>query len=231
MTWRDDAAAHAIAEAPREACGLLVLVRGRIRYRPCRNIAEDPEQHAICHPEDRCAAEDAGAVVGFVHSHPDGPDEASADDIAGCDADGIAWHILTPGGWTTIRPAALHEPLLGREFVYGSADCYGLIRAWYAQVLNIYLPDFHRAEGDFLAGRDLYGEGFPLAGFAECRTEPQPGDVLLFRLAAPVPDHGAIYLGGDRILHHLQGRLSSRDDWAGFLRERTVKVLRYVATP
>ena len=141
----------------------------------------------------------------------------------------MAWHILGTDGWRTLLPAHMADPLLGRTFAWGSRDCYGLIRDWHAQERGIYLPDFQREKGDFRAGRDLYGDGFPLAGFVECLTGPEPGDVLLFQLAATVPDHGAIYLPGDKILHHLEGRLSSRDPLDGFLRERLVKVLRYAA--
>lgn len=228
--WCADAERHAAAEHPREACGLVVLVRGRLRYWPCRNAASDPGEHFVMDPADRVEAEDAGDVVGVFHSHPDAPATPSPDDRAACDADGVAWHILGADGWRTMLPARMADPLLGRTFEYGTRDCYALIRDWYAQERGIALPDFPRADGDFGAGRDLYRDGFPRAGFLEvCRTDVQPGDVLLFRLAAPVPDHGAIYLPGDRILHHLQGRLSSRDPLDGFLRERLVMVLRYAA--
>lgn len=229
LAWRADAERHAAATPGAEACGLVVLARGRARFWPCRNIADDPGDTFIMHPGDRAAAEDAGDVLAVFHSHPGASSEPSPADRLGCDADGVVWHILGADGWSTITPAEQREPLLGRTFAWGSSDCFGLIRDWYAVERGITLPDFPRAAGDFLAGRDLYREGFPRAGFVECRGDPLPGDVLLFRIEAQVPDHGAIYLPGDKILHHLAGRLSSRDPLDGLLRQRLVTVLRYAA--
>lgn len=232
MTWREDAEAHALREAPREACGVVVIINGRERYRPCRNLAVDPGAEFVMDPADRAAAEDAGEVVAVVHSHPGATSEPSEADLQGCAADCVPWHIvgLPVLDWRQITPPGWRVPLVGREFEYGLTDCYTLIRDWYRQERGVLLPDFPRRDGDFAAGRSLYENGFELAGFAACLTPPEPGDILLMRLAAPVPDHGAVYLGGDTILHHLQDRLSSRDAWDGFLRSRTVKVLRYVAT-
>ena len=229
MTWRTDAEAHARAEYPREACGVLVLVRGRVRYWRCRNIAETPAEHFVMHPEDRAAAEDAGELVGVVHSHPDAGPEPSHDDVRACEASDLPWHIvgLPCERWTVVTPAGYREPLLGRTFEWGSTDCYGLIRDYYRQVRGVELPDFGRQAGDFQAGRDLYRDGFPRAGFHAVADGPREGDILLFQLAAPVPDHGAVWLPGDRILHHLEGRLSSRDALSGFFRERLVEVLRH----
>jgi cell wall-associated NlpC family hydrolase len=54
-----------------------------------------------------------------------------------------------------------------------------------------------------------------------------PGDCFLMQVASPVPNHAAVYLGDGLILHHLQGRLSSRDVYGGYWQKVTTHVLRY----
>ena len=67
--WREDALQHALRDAPREACGLVVVRKGREVYRPCRNMAVQTDQFVLC-PDDYEAAEVEGEVVAVVHSHP-----------------------------------------------------------------------------------------------------------------------------------------------------------------
>jgi proteasome lid subunit RPN8/RPN11 len=82
--------AHAVAEAPLEACGLIVgtaplAAGGRpLRYEACRNALASRSRFSV-HPDDlyrvTIAADDAGQVVwGIVHSHPHSPAVPSATD-------------------------------------------------------------------------------------------------------------------------------------------------------
>ena len=55
----------------------------------------------------------------------------------------------------------------------------------------------------------------------------QYGSVLLMHLESDVPNHAAIYINDQLILHHVQGRLSSRDVYGGYYQKTTAKVLRH----
>jgi cell wall-associated NlpC family hydrolase len=67
------------------------------------------------------------------------------------------------------------------------------------------------------------------AGFTQLPEEEplQRGDALLMRLAGEGLDHCAVYIGDGFILHHIQGRLSSRDTYGDWLQKCTGKALRH----
>lgn len=220
---------HARAEFPREACGLVVVKRGRRVYVPCTNSAKTPEDHFSISPEEFAAAEEQGEVVGVFHSHPNASAEPSTADLQACNASGITWHILAlPSGvWRAVEPKATSMPLYGREFVHGSCDCYGFVRDWYAQELGIALADGTREDEWWKKGQNLYLDRYEKWGFELVKDGSlQVGDVLLMQVLSNVPNHAAIYLGGDVIGHHLYGRLSGRDVYGGYYKKHTTHVLR-----
>jgi len=231
MDWRAAAHADALNSLPRESCGLVVVSKGRTRYWPCNNVAASDE-HFVIDPEDYAAAEDAGEVVGIVHSHPGaGPEPSEADRLA-AEASGLEWHILGMpcGRWASFRPSSYVPPLVGRVFEHGVVDCYSLLRDWYWLHRGVVLPDFARTDEWWCRGGNLYTENFGRAGFVQIpAAELSHGDVLLMKIQSPVPNHAAIYLGSGMILHHLYGRLSSRDEYSGMYQTMTTHTLRYVA--
>jgi proteasome lid subunit RPN8/RPN11 len=83
--------AHARAEAPLEACGLIPGSAPAAdggepqRYVPCRNALASPVRYTV-HPEDllrvTVEADDAGGVIwGIVHSHVRSPAVPSPTDV------------------------------------------------------------------------------------------------------------------------------------------------------
>ena len=147
-----------------------------------------------------------------------------------CEASGLPWHIvgIPSEEWTRIEPSGYVAPLVGRQWSHGVLDCYALVRDWFHQERGITLPDFDRFDEWWKRGKNLYVENFANAGFTDINFKDlQEGDCFLMQVASPVPNHAAVYLGDGLILHHLQGRLSSRDVYGGYWQKITTHILRY----
>ncbi len=222
---------HAAGEFPRESCGLLVVRKGKEIYVPCKNIGVGTAQFVI-DPQDYVKADKRGEIVGVVHSHPNLPATPSQADCVACEASGVPWFIVSyPNGqWFELAPKGYVAPLVGREWSHGMLDCYSIVRDWYAQERGLSLPNFQRFDEWWRRGENLYVDNFAAAGFEV--VEPDDllvGDVLLMQVNSDVPNHAAIYLGDGLILHHLQGRLSSRDVYGGYWQKITTHTLRHLS--
>ena len=219
---------HAKAEDPRECCGLVAVVKGRQRYFPCRNIAQTPDEHFVLDGWNE--VEDKGEVVAVVHSHPKtNPAPSTADRVA-CEKSELPWFIVNPKteGWGYCEPEGFELPYVGREFVHGVVDCYTLVRDWYAREYGIQLRDYDRRDQWWDHGENLYVENFQKEGFRKIPVrDVRQGDLILMNLVSPVPNHAAIYVGDQKVLHHVQGRLSSRDVYGGYYGKSTACALRH----
>jgi proteasome lid subunit RPN8/RPN11 len=245
--------AHAVAEYPRECCGLVVLQGRRESYFPCRNLAAGND-HFVLDPVGYAAAEEAGRITAVVHSHPDVPATPSEADKVACEGSGLPWFIVAAakddsGQVVTsdligFAPEGYEAPLLGRPFAHGVLDCYSLVRDWYARERGIVLPDFHRTDGWWEKDRheDLYMEHYAEAGFRPLASGEHiaPGDVVLMQIRSDRANHSGVFIGPqplkevpdlflvpDAMLHHLYGRDSERVVYGGYWREATRLVLRY----
>ncbi len=230
--------AHAVAEYPRECCGLIVAGPDGEAYIPCRNLATTPSEHFRLPAEDLADAEDMGEVLAVVHSHPNAPATASDADRVMCEASGLAWHIVSVGQVTgadpecgdlqTIEPCGYDAPLVGRQFSHGTLDCYTLVRDFFERELGIQLSQYEREDDWWEKGQDLYSlERLRAEGFELIEGELRRGDMVLMQIRSPVPNHAGVYLGDGQLLHHIHGRLSEVITYGGMWAERTRYIVRH----
>lgn len=230
-SWQSEAKAYALACQPLEACGLVVLLRGRFKFCPCENIASNPADLFIINPVDWMNAEAVGPVVAVFHSHPSAPATPSQADLKACNALGLPWHIYSPqaDNWSVVTADSKAHALLGREWVWAVSDCFTLVRDFYA-LAGLNLPDYQRPSSfeDFAAA-PIFDQHWPNLPFSELQPGAPLcyGDMLLLNFDSPSPSHIGVLVEDGQILHHVRHRLSSRDPYSLVLQRATVRRLRY----
>jgi len=216
------AQAHAIAEYPRESCG--IFVNGV--FCAVENVAENP------HDEFQMPADTwikYGAVQAIIHSHiaDRHPLEPSAADMARQAETGVPWGIIHAGPDSAsdvlwFGDHVLDEPLIGRQFVWNVRDCWQLARAYYWQKMRIKVPTVAVSPRWNHAGEDRFSQHIPEVGFVRIHErEVTIGDFALLQIRGQVPNHCAIMCDHEILLHHLEGRLSCREPahrWAPFIK-------------
>jgi len=205
---------HFKNEYPREGCGVLGVVKGKLKWFPCTNVAEDQENFIIDSTEYLKLVQTSD-IVGIVHSHPDKSSEPSEADIAACNSLGIKYYIFSYPSMdlTVLEPVQSVKDLYGREYKFGEADCFEAMRDYLA-TQDIHISPRAAFEDDWWK-KDLNyftPEVVKLWGFKEINlSELQPNDMLVFNVFSEVPNHCGVYLGNEVFYHHAVNRLSCRE--------------------
>ena len=231
MSWKQDALVHAKEQDPKESCGLLIEIKGKEKYFPCKNLSTYSQQCFIIDPDDFVKAEESGNILAVVHSHPVTPPIASQADKISCESSELPWHIVNPKTeqWGYYEPSGYKPPLIGRHWVWGITDCWALVRDWYKETKGIILRDWDRptTPEEFIAD-PMFERCAWRTGFRQLRPEEklQNGDLLFMSIMATGLNHVAIFLDGD-VLHHLADRISCKEPYNQWLLKCTGMRLRY----
>lgn len=209
--------AHAEAEAPKECCGVIVRKGARgMEYLPMDNVHADPENHFQPDRSQYLNIQAEYDVTHIVHSHPGDGARAifSPADIASCDETGIPYLLVSwPEGDVAIRQPEINKPLVGRQFVVGTQDCYSLVMEWHRRQ-GIELMDFRTPYPWWERGEDRFTPAnLAAAGFVEC--DYSPGAMIVMQVQCDVPNHCGVLMPSGELLHHLFGRPSGRDIYHG----------------
>jgi len=233
MNWKEAALVHAKDQDPQESCGLLLNIRGKERYYPCRNLSAQSDEYFILDPEDYIKANNLGEITAIIHSHPDTQPVASQADKMSCEQTKLPWHIVNPKTetWGYYEPCGYEAPLLGRPWVWAVTDCWSLVVDWYKKEKGIKLLDYERPTRieDF-TDDPVFERYLPSRGFRLLRPE-EPlinGDVLAMSILGKGLNHVAIFIDGD-VLHHSADRLSCRESYSPWLLKCTGGRYRYAA--
>ena len=227
----EDIRSHFEDAYPREACGVVGIVKGKKRWFPCRNVAEGYEDFVMC-SEDWFRIRQQADVLAIVHSHPDASSEASENDINNCNALQVPYWIFSypEMDLNKVEPETVQNTLIGREYAFGILDCFEASRDWLIEKANITIPARAPFEDDWWE-RDLdYFTEERIRGWNLVKVdEAQEHDVLVFSVEAEVGNHCGVYLGNDVFFHHAVNRLSCRESLYPFWVKHLIGIYRYEA--
>jgi len=235
---KEDICAYVLKKYPEEA--VLGIKNQNIIY--YENIHENPVEHFRIDP----IKFNQNIPDILIHSHTSNqlslkyrsnvdPRTPSLKDMQTQDSLQIPFGILSSDGENcsdiVVFPDNDH-PLIGRPYIHGVYDCYTIIQSFYWQKFGIELMSVPR---EYMwwndGGVNLYDKYYQSAGFFEVsEDELRYGDMILISISSTENNHGAVYIGDNKILQHMDKRLSQeysfsrwRNSMTKFLRHKEVK--------
>ena len=219
---------HFNAEYPREGCGVIAIVKGKSKWVPCKNVAENDDDFII-DSKDYIKASYQGDIVAVVHSHPDASPEPSETDVKQCNGLNLDYYIISIPDIQLehLKPNRVDRPLIGREYEFGVNDCFSLVQSYY-QKFDIEMPRYAFEDDWWNKGLDYFGDLWQnYEGWSEATDGSLlKNDLLYFNVDSSVPNHCGVYLGDDLLLHHAYNRLSCRELLYPFWGKYKTKILR-----
>lgn len=226
----DEIKEHFKKEYPREGCGVIGIVKGKKKWFPCENIAEE-EEDFILSSSEYLEIKSKCDIFAIAHSHPDTTNDASKYDINCCNALGIPYYIFSYPDMelNILEPETKAYPLIGREYEFGVTDCFEAMRDYLLEQ-NIEIPPRIPFEDNWWKNSLDYFTEENIKNWNHVKVDtPQKNDVLIFQVRENVADHCGVYLGNDIFFHHAENRLSCREHLYPFWAQHIVGIYRHVA--
>jgi cell wall-associated NlpC family hydrolase len=114
-------------------------------------------------------------------------------------------------------------------------DCYELGRDFFRDNFGIELTPYARPQDWSSDNHDLIRQLHEREGFQMLTdwkiADIRPADVFCLAIGQGNPNHFAIYLGDNKLLHHLRGRFSSVEVYRDVYRNSTSFILRHPDVP
>jgi len=225
---RAEMRAHALTKPEEEVCGL--IAGGQ--YVPCLNVHSSPSSNFAIDASDYAKAEELGEVEGVFHSHPAFIGGFSRHDVEACKASNLPWIVFAVGlnEWHEMSPCG-DAPCIGRPWIYGIYDCYGLFRDFYRSELGIVLDDFKRGQEFEWSSPEwrMFEKNVEDQGFMEISKLEKKGDMILMQLQCDFVNHIGVLTNPDASVfcHHLLDRLSEENVYGGYWAKCTKRLMRH----
>ena len=225
---RAEMRAHALANPEEEVCGL--IAGGQ--YVPCLNVHSSPSLNFAIDAKSYADAEAIGEIEGVFHSHPGFIGGFSRHDVEACKASNVPWIALAVGlnQWHTMSPCG-SAPYIGRPWIYGIYDCYGLFRDFYKNEFGIVLDDFERGKALEWNSPEwrMFEKNVERQGFVEIEKLEKKGDMILMQLQCQFVNHIGVLAepNANVFYHHLLDRLSEDNIYGGSWAKCTRRLMRH----
>jgi len=214
---------HAEGQAPNEMCGFIV----DDNFIPYTNKADEPEANFKLSGKDFIDASMRGEIKCVVHSHNNCDWVSKADQIEQ-QKHKIPFGVvfLKNNKYSNIifwGDQLLVQDLIGRPFIHGVYDCYGLVRDYYRTKCGVNMLEHFREMDWWDHKKDDKGniiepaENVLIDGIKKedayevSLNDIKEHDLIFFKIKGHFCNHTAVYLGKDLILHHMFDRLSNRE--------------------
>ena len=225
---RAEMRAHALTAPEEEVCGL--IAGGK--YIPCKNLHSFPSSNFAIDAKAYAKAEKKGEIEGIFHSHPGFIGGFSRHDIEACKTSNLPWLVLAVGlnEWHEMSPYG-DAPYIGRPWLYGMYDCYGVFRDFYKNEFGIVLDDFDRGQEFEWSSPEwrMFEKNVTDQGFVEIGNLEKKGDMILMQLQCDFVNHiGVLARPNENVFyHHLLDRLSEENVYGGYWEKCTKRLMRH----